>query len=501
MLVRIVPGSTLPGHRSASASAIARARAWSSASRSTIVSSATMPAAAITPAWRMPPPSLRRCTRASAITSAGPHNSEPTGAPSPFERQNITVSAPPMSALGAVPVAMAAFQMRAPSTCTRNPRSCARSTSVRISSAPVGAPDITMYEFSRVSIEIGGNSYCAPSHAVTMPSGTSHNGCSCTPLFCAVAASSYWYTCERDGHSASVPGRAITRNASWFAIVPDGVYSAAWVPSTAAASDCRRLTVGSSPYSSSPTSASAIARRISGVGVVNVSLRSSTMLMRPTSGPRTPGTRASTVRASGSAPGSFRLHGPNQAFLHHRDRERAVVPVDEPFGEPARALRRRTLLVVQQPLVGRERAVEPHRVVEARDHEAVVVPRARMRHPRGVEQREVGRVRHDARVHQRVVGKLPVRTEPHELLGLTIDRRGAQPAGQVGRALVDRPLAADPLLEVRREAVGIRLEPLLERRQRLRIGCRGHRVLVLGPGFGHLERRGEVEDRAAVLDR
>src|ERR671935_63033 len=37
----------------------------------------------------------------------------------------------------------------------------------------------------------------------------------------------------------------------------------------------RRFTVGSSPYWSSPTSASAIARRIAGVGRVNVSLRSS----------------------------------------------------------------------------------------------------------------------------------------------------------------------------------------------------------------------------------
>ena len=55
-----------------------------------------------------------------------------------------------------------------------------------------------------------------------VPSGTSQSGCICTPLFWGEAATSYWYTCERAGHSTSVPGRESTRIASWFAIVPDG---------------------------------------------------------------------------------------------------------------------------------------------------------------------------------------------------------------------------------------------------------------------------------------
>src|SRR6185369_15940971 len=81
----------------------------------------------------------------------------------------------------------------------------------------------------------------------------------------------------RSGHSTSVPRVASTRIASWFAIVPEGTYSAASLPSSPAANDSRRLTVGSSPYTSSPTSASAIARRISGVGLVTVSERRSTV--------------------------------------------------------------------------------------------------------------------------------------------------------------------------------------------------------------------------------
>ena len=60
---------------------------------------------------------------------------------------------------------------------------------------------------------------------------------------------------------------------------------------------------------------------------------------------------------------------------------------------------------------------------------------------------------------------------------------------------------ADPVDELGREPIGVRLEPLADRRQRLGIGRVGHRVLVLGPGFGDVERRRQVEDRAAVLDR
>ena len=47
----------------------------------------------MTPAWRIEPPSRLRSTRAASITSAEPASIEPTGAPSPFDRQHITVVA------------------------------------------------------------------------------------------------------------------------------------------------------------------------------------------------------------------------------------------------------------------------------------------------------------------------------------------------------------------------------------------------------------------------
>src|SRR2546423_10498144 len=75
--------------------------------------------------------------------------------------------------------------------------------------------------------------------------------------------------------TTSAPGRVWSLTAIWFPIEPVGTKSAASFSKTSAARSCRRLTVGSSPYTSSPTSASAIARRIEGVGFVTVSLRKS----------------------------------------------------------------------------------------------------------------------------------------------------------------------------------------------------------------------------------
>src|SRR5262249_18228777 len=49
-------------------------------------------------------------------------------------------------------------------------------------------------------------------------------------------------------------------------MLPDGTNSAASVPSSCAARRCSASTVGSSPYTSSPTGAAAIASRIAGVG-------------------------------------------------------------------------------------------------------------------------------------------------------------------------------------------------------------------------------------------
>src|SRR5438034_331651 len=75
--------------------------------------------------------------------------------------------------------------------------------------------------------------------------------------------------------SSSSPGCVWVLTAVWFDIVPEGTNSAASLPSRAATRSSRRLTVGSSWKTSSPTSAACMAARMAGVGRVTVSLRRS----------------------------------------------------------------------------------------------------------------------------------------------------------------------------------------------------------------------------------
>ena len=90
-------------------------------------SNATSAAAAITPTWRMPPPSILRITRQRSIRVFEPTIIEPTGAPSPLLKQNCTESNFWVMSATLSPRWTAALNTRAPSRWTFNPASCARS--------------------------------------------------------------------------------------------------------------------------------------------------------------------------------------------------------------------------------------------------------------------------------------------------------------------------------------------------------------------------------------
>src|SRR3989442_4433420 len=83
--------------------------------------------------------------------------------------------------------------------------------------------------------------------------------------------------CESGSRTTSWPARGGLPPETRLPIVPDDRKRPAALPSRSAAIASRRLTVGSSSQTSSPTSARAIASRISGVGRVRVSERRSTM--------------------------------------------------------------------------------------------------------------------------------------------------------------------------------------------------------------------------------
>ena len=96
-----------------------------------------------------------------------------------------------------------------------------------------------------------------------------------TPKNAPCAPSSARAMCACDSQSTSWPGATSERTASRLAIDPVGVNRAASMPNSPATCSSRSRTVGSSPYTSSPTSARAITWRIASVGLVTVSLRRS----------------------------------------------------------------------------------------------------------------------------------------------------------------------------------------------------------------------------------
>ncbi len=183
------------------------------------------------------------------------------------------------------------------------------------------------------------------------------------------------------------------------------------------------------------------------------------------------------------------------------DREGAVGAEELAGGEAARRARRRAVHVVQQPLVGAERPVEPHHVVEARHHEPGVVLAEGMRQRGGAEEREVGRVRDDARVKERVVGQPAPGAQPCVLIGIAhrvaavLTRRAP---GLAHRTEVERVHDVGHALAVDRLEVDV--GEAARPRHRLGGGDVGHLVGVLVPRLGHVERRGQVEDRLAMLD-
>ena len=87
----------------------------------------------------------------------------------------------------------------------------------------------------------------------------------------AAAPNSARTTWARLSQTNSSPGRTCSRSPNWLAIDPVGVNRPASWPSSPATRSSRARTVGSSPKTSSPTSAWAMAWRIAWVGLVSVS--------------------------------------------------------------------------------------------------------------------------------------------------------------------------------------------------------------------------------------
>ena len=119
-------------------------------------SRATTPAAAMTPACRIPPPTILRTRRARAMKSREPHTTEPTGAPSPFDTQNVTESTWRAKSLADRRSATAALKSRAPSRWTGTPAPWATAATASISSGVQQVPPCRLCVFSRQTSPVGG---------------------------------------------------------------------------------------------------------------------------------------------------------------------------------------------------------------------------------------------------------------------------------------------------------------------------------------------------------
>ena len=252
-----------------------------------ISSYAASAAAARVPACRMPPPHAFRSRLHLEMNASAPTITDPTGAPRPLERHTETESAAATQRAGGTPSLAAAFHILAPSTWSA--MECFAHSAPTWSTYARGStlPPFLLCVFSRHTTVVRGKCWSsarmAPSIAFTsiVPSASVVSCLGCAPMSVASPPCSYCTMCDRSPQMYSEPRTSqCTPTATRFPIVPLGTKTAASFPKTRAIVSSSLCTVGSSPKTSSPTSARAIASRIFCVGRVTVSLRRSHIARR-----------------------------------------------------------------------------------------------------------------------------------------------------------------------------------------------------------------------------
>ena len=182
-----------------------------------------------------------------------------------------------------MPVATAAFQMRAPSRCSASPRARARrgdrdDRGARPDAAAAPVVRVLDRDQARArQVAIGGQRSRLELGGGERAVGRRRSRRTARPAHAAAGARFVQARVRASPTITSSPGRQCSSSAIWLAIVPLGTNSAASLPRSSAARSSSARAVGSSPHTSSPTSAAAIASRIAGVGRVTVSDRRSTI--------------------------------------------------------------------------------------------------------------------------------------------------------------------------------------------------------------------------------
>src|SRR5512134_66949 len=215
------------------------------------------------------------------MKSREPTKTDPTGAPSPLERQNIRDPETFPYDAGETPDATDALKMRDPSRC-RATDALPHTDRIRLSAASGNTvPPPALWVFSTATrrtfepVRPGAAAMAdATSSGEKIPPGAS------SPR---VATEAMWDTAGLsrpaiwDAEDATItsPGRVQAATAHRFPMVPEGTNMPPSLPKSAAEYSSSARTEGSSPRRESPTFARDMACRIPGVGSVTVSERRS----------------------------------------------------------------------------------------------------------------------------------------------------------------------------------------------------------------------------------
>ena len=276
MFVSIASGRRLTPGIAASPEPRARARRWSSATRSSIVSSATRPAAAAMPArWTLAPP--RRCSivRARPTTASLPASTAPNGAERLLLRDITTEFAGAARSASGTPSAAAAFTRRAPSTWTRQSCRLAAAASASVSSADSVVPPARVCVFSRTSRAARRSRIVSSTASGSIRPSAAQTAAGSSRATSTIPIASDVRTWEAASSTTRSPGSQNVSSATRFAIPHVGTHTAAGLPSSSATRSQSSFTEASSPTVAQPSSALRIASHISLVGTEQRSERRS----------------------------------------------------------------------------------------------------------------------------------------------------------------------------------------------------------------------------------
>ena len=158
------------------------------------------------------------------------------------------------------------------------------------------------------------------------------------------------------------------------------------------------------------------------------------------------------------------------------------------------------VLGIEQPFVGPERAVKPHRMIEAGRHHALVEQRAAVARHRRVQQREVRRIGQRTHVQRRIVGQFRGGPDP-DIDAAVLDLL-AEIAADLDRAQLDRALGLVIVTDKSRHVAEHLVLCHLLRGELFRRRHVRHLVLVVERALlFDVKRHHDRKDRVAVLDR